>query len=92
MPGEVDLVSPGDGQGVDSMSTDGSVPPEGDIANEEMDDVLASAFDMHDELMAEIAANAESAHSVVRHSGARKFNREDPLEAAAAEKILKLKP
>ena len=38
----------------------------------------------------ELLANGESAASIVRHSGARKFNREDPLEAASAEYILRL--
>lgn len=40
-------------------------------------------------LLAESQANVGSANSVVRHSAARKFNQEDPIEAACAEKILK---
>ena len=42
----------------------------------------------HTALMHESRANAQSAHSIVRHAGARKFNQEDPIEAAAAEMIL----
>lgn len=42
----------------------------------------------HTALMTEARGNAESAHSIVRHSAARKFNQEDPIEAAAAEMIL----
>ncbi len=63
----------------------------GDIDIECLQLLLESEVETNESIMAEISANAESAHSVVRHSGARKFNREDPLEAAAAEKILKKK-
>ena len=42
----------------------------------------------HTALMTEVRGNAQSAHSIVRHSAARKFNQEDPIEAAAAEMIL----
>ena len=42
----------------------------------------------HTALMTEARGNAESAHSIVRHSAARKFNQEDPIEAAAVEMIL----
>lgn len=42
----------------------------------------------HTSAVHETANNAASAHSIVRHSAARKFNQEDPIEAAAAEMIL----
>lgn len=61
----------------------------GDIDQDCAEILLESAADTHEGLMAEITANAETAHAVVRQSAARKFNREDPLEAAAAEKILR---
>jgi len=80
---------PNDGQGEDTVS---QVPTDvGDIDTDCLQVLLESEVETHEAIMAEIAANAESAHSVVRHSGARKFNREDPMEAAAAEKILKKK-
>jgi hypothetical protein len=63
----------------------------GDIDGDCLELLLESEVETNEAIMAEIAANAESAHSVVRHSGARKFNREDAMEAAAAEKILKKK-
>ncbi len=63
----------------------------GDIDTECLQLLLESEVETNEAIMAEIAANAESAYSVVRHSGGRKFNREDPLEAAAAEAILKKK-
>ena len=46
----------------------------------------------HSALMHESRANSQSAHNIVRHSGARKFNQEDPIEAASAEMILKKTP
>ena len=89
MPDEP-LVIPVAGQGVETMAevTTGGVG---------IDDVclgllLDSAMETHEGLMAEIAANSETAAEIVRVSAARKFNREDPIEAAAAETILKIKP
>lgn len=51
--------------------------------------VLEESLQAHSALMVESRGNAQSAHSIVRHSGARKFNQEDPIEAAATEMILK---
>lgn len=48
------------------------------------------SFNSHNLHMDELLANGESAASIVRHSAARKFNREDPLESASAEYILRL--
>lgn len=56
----------------------------GDIATQ----LLEESAGVHTALMAESRGNAQSAHSIVRHSAARKFNQEDPIEAAAAEMIL----
>ena len=63
----------------------------GDIDQDCAELVLESMMQGHEALLAETTANAETAHSIVRFSGARKFNREDPLEAASAEVILKKK-
>lgn len=52
--------------------------------------LLDEEFMAHDALTNESLANGESAGSIVRHSAARKFNREDPIEAASAEMILQL--
>ncbi len=49
---------------------------------------IAESATAHTAMMLEITANGESAHSVVRHGGAQKFLREDPIEAAATETIL----
>lgn len=79
--------TPGDGQGENEMS---QAPTDvGDIDGDCLQVLLESRIKGHEAMMTEIGANGESAHSIVRHSGARKFNREDPMEAAAAERILK---
>ena len=66
------------------MPENNEVDISGDVAELLMDESLGA----HEAVMAEINANAESAHSIVRHHGARKFGTEDPIEAAAVETIL----
>jgi len=60
-----------------------------DISDDCCSQLLEEGQLSHQSLMHEARANSQSAHNIVRHSGARKFNQEDPIEAAAAEKILK---
>ena len=68
--------------------TDGSAP---DISGDTCTNILEEAMAAHSALMTETRANAGGAHSIVRYSGARKFNQEDPIEAAATEMILNKK-
>lgn len=42
----------------------------------------------HQSLMVESRGNTQMAHSMVRLTGAQKFNREDPIEAASVEMVL----
>lgn len=60
----------------------------GDLSDDCLELLLDEQMGAFDSLMHEVTANASSANSIVRHSGARKFNQEDPIEAAAAEMIL----
>lgn len=46
----------------------------------------------HKALMEDIAANEETGAAVVRIAAGRKFDEVDPLEAAAAEYVMKKKP
>lgn len=62
--------------------------PMSDVSNDVCEAALRESIQAHSALMTESRGNAQSAHSVVRHSGARKFNQEDPIEAAATEMIL----
>lgn len=78
------------GEGVDEMA-EGIIDVPGDIDQDCAELILESVMAGHEADLAEITANAETAYSIVRFSGARKFNREDPMEAAAAEVILKKK-
>lgn len=59
-----------------------------DLSDDSLELLLDEQAGAHDALMGESRGNAASAHSIVRHSAARKFNQEDPIEAAAAEMIL----
>jgi len=85
--------TPGDtfvDQGEDQMSTGNT--PDADLSNDSLELLLEQDMGTHDALMAESRGNALSAHSIVRHSAARKFNQEDPIEAAATEMILQKNP
>ena len=59
-----------------------------DISNDVCVMTLEEMVKSHNSLMQEVRGNAQSSNSIVRHSGARKFNQEDPIEAAATEMIL----
>lgn len=63
-----------------------------DVAPDSTTILLEEGLKLHQSLMAETRANEQSAHSIVRHSGARKFNQEDPIEAATVEMILSGSP
>lgn len=63
--------------------------PDMDLSNDSLELLLEQDIKAHDNLMLEHGGNVESSHSIVRHSGARKFNQEDPIEAATSELILK---
>ena len=60
----------------------------GDLDVDIAEQMLEEGAAAHVALMTEVRGNAQSAHSIVRHTAARKFNQEDPIEAAAAEMIL----
>lgn len=60
----------------------------GDISDDALDLLLDEEAQATDQLQFELLANSESANSVVRHTGAARLAKEDPIEAAAAEKIL----
>lgn len=79
------------GRSENEMSTDtvDTVDNIGDIDQDCAELALESMVATHEGVMLDVTANAEGASSIVRYSAARKFNREDPIEAAAAEVILK---
>jgi len=59
-----------------------------DLSDDSLTRLLDEQLGLADMLVGETQANIQSADQVVRSSAARKFNQEDPLEAAASEKIL----
>lgn len=80
------IVIPVEGRGKKKMAGETN-----DIGGDCLGLLMDSMLEGHEEKMEAIGDNSELASSVVRLSGARKFNREDPLEAAAAEVMLKKK-
>ena len=60
----------------------------GDIDDDCLQLLLDEQQGSFDALAHESSANIQSANNIVRMSAARKFNQEDPIEAAAAEMIL----
>lgn len=71
-----------------SMPTADDNLPNSDLSNDSLELLLDEQMSSFDALMHETIGNAQGAHSIVRYSGARKFNQEDPIEAAATEMIL----
>jgi hypothetical protein len=60
----------------------------GDLSDDCLERLLDESMGGLDALAFEAGANASSSDSIVRHAAARKFNQEDPIEAAATEMIL----
>lgn len=87
MPDDTTVKIPVGGSGENEMEIE-----TGDIDQDCAELLLEDLMEGHGALTEETVANAETAHSIVRFSGARKFNREDPMEAAAAEVMLRKKP
>lgn len=88
MPGDtITIPVPGEGE---AMSTDATTTP-GDIDQDCCEVLLESLVQTDEALATETQANAEMAHNLVRLAAARKYNREDPIEAAAAEVIMRKK-
>lgn len=82
-----DTPTHGDGY-VDLPHGDSAMPEGVDVGDDCCGLILEESMRAHSSLMTESRGNTISAHSIVRHSGARKFNQEDPIEAAATEMIL----
>lgn len=49
-------------------------------------------MEVHGHLMAETAANIQHVHNIARNVGVKQYAQVDPLEAAASEVILRIKP
>lgn len=84
----VNIDIPGSVGGGDDEMANGT--GEADLSYDVSQLVLEGSMEAHTEQMHEARGNASSSDNIVRHSAARKFNQEDPIEAAAAEMILDL--
>jgi len=63
----------------------------GDLSPDVATHILEESMASHSSLMAETRGNTQGSNSIIRFSGARKYNQEDPIEAAATEMILNKK-
>ena len=70
------------------MATVGN-DPDGDLSHDSLELLTEQQLGAFDDMMVEHVGNSEGAASIVRYSGARKYNQEDPIEAACVEMILK---
>ncbi len=90
MPAEVDVLTPGDGQGEDDMAN-GTAEAAGDIDQDCAELLAEDILTGHKALMEDIAADEETAAEVVRLAAGRKFDEVGPLEAAAADYVMRKK-
>ena len=67
-------------------------PTVGDMDQDCAEMLAETFFEAHDLGVAEAVVNGELVDNVVRVTGARMFNEPDPIEAAAAEVVMRLKP
>ena len=91
MPDNID--DPGDSAGIDVLTPSGPNGPgenemSGDISEDCLELLLDEEMGALDEAMVELVGNFQSSDNILRHSSVRKFNQDDPIEAAAVEKIL----
>lgn len=91
--GEIPVPAPSEGgtnptEGEEEMAEPVGNEPDGDLSNDSLELLTEAHLQTWDNLMAESAGNIQGASSIVRYSAARKFNQEDPIEAAATEMIL----
>jgi len=60
------------------------------------DDIAQSIFEedmqAHGNLMTETVANGQHVHNLARNVGVKKYHQVDPIEAATAEVVLRIKP
>jgi hypothetical protein len=70
--------------------THGGVLVMADIEDDVMSMHVENVLKTQEMLMAESQGNVQGANSIIRYSAARKYNQEDPIEAACAEMILQL--
>jgi hypothetical protein len=75
---------PGDGQGDANMPSD--------LGDDCLELVLEDATVGHTAFMEDLAANEEIQGTVIDFASGRKFNEVGPIEAAAAEVIMRIKP
>ena len=63
-----------------------------DILDDQTAILLGEGAQSHQSLMHDTRGNEQSAHNVLRHTVVKQFDEVGPIEAAASEAIMRLKP
>lgn len=63
-----------------------------DIPDDVFGIVMKEDMEAHGNLMTETVANGQHVHNIARHVGVKQYHQVDPMEAAAAEVIGRIKP
>lgn len=63
-----------------------------DLMDDQTAIILGEGAQSHQSLMHDTRGNEQSAHSVLRHTVVKKFDEVGPIQAAASEVIMRIKP
>ncbi len=94
----LDYLAPDNGRGEEDVTQvptdvgDLSADDVGDLSADCLEQLLEDACTGHTAFMEDRAQNEETQGSVVDFASGRKFNEVGPIEAAAAEVIMRIKP
>jgi hypothetical protein len=83
-------VEPVPGDGVITLPREGEESMAADLADDLTGISLKEMNDIFDADAHDVSAAEGSAHSILEHTMTRKYNEEDPIEAASVEMILNL--
>lgn len=70
------------------LSIEGEEKMAADLSDARAELIYDESAQSHSALQHDTRGNEQSAHNVLRHSGVKKYNEVDPIEAAATEMIL----
>lgn len=63
-----------------------------DVAPDLFQSIMQESMSLHDVSMSGTVSNIQHVHNIARNVGVKKMHEVDPLEAAAAELVLRVKP
>ena len=72
-----------------SIGTEGDETMAADVSDERAELIVSESMEGHTSLMHNTRANEQSVFNIARNSSVKKFNEVGPIQAAAAEMIMK---